>query len=327
MVSSMRTLTLGPRRRHRRGATLALGLAIAVAGAQLRAPLAFAAPPPAADVTLPAPSDAATDLALAEKYYANMDYVRANAMAARVAAQQLLKHSELVEALRLVALTDAALGKQDQAREDFIEVLTYAPDLQIDPNLGPRVTAPFLEARGFWRAQPERPGMEVAVTVHADGPGTLRVITRDPTGIVKSGKVGFRWGSSVPFAVFPLTVSSDGVVFDVPERPANLARLDYYAQVVDARGAVVMEVGTPTSPKSATVEVPKTAVVVAAAPEKKGGSIFASPFFWTGAAVVVAGAAVATYFLTRPRNPTGATLTGGATCGSTDSTMPAPACR
>jgi hypothetical protein len=257
-----------------------------------------------------------------------MDYERANLMAARVAGTKNLKHAELVGAVRLLALTDAALGHEDQAREDFIEALTYAPDLQIDPNLGPRVTAPFLEARGFWRAQPERPGVDVAVAIHADGPGTLRVTTRDPTRIVKSGSVGFRWGSTSPFAKFPLTVSGsgDGVVFDVPERPANLARLDYYVQVLDERGDVVMEVGNPTAPKSSMVDVPKAAVVVAAAPERKT-SIFASPFFWTGAAVVIAGGAVLTYVLSRPQNPSGATLTGAATCGSTDSsTMTPSAC-
>ncbi len=299
-------------------------LAGPVGGGRLGVRSALAAPA-AQSLSLPAPSDAATDLALAEKYYANMDYERANLMAARVKGIVGLKHAELVGALRLLALTDAALGHEDQAREEFIEVLTYQADFQVDPNLGPRVTAPFLEARGFWRAQPERPGMEVAVTVHADGPGSLRVTTRDPTRIVKSGVVGFRWGSSTPFAKFPLAVG-DGIVFDVPERPANLARLDYFAQVLDDRGDVIMEVGSPTSPKSAVVDVPKTAVVLTATSEKKT-SIFASPIFWTVAGVVVAGAAVTTYLLTRPRNPSGATLTGAADCGSTDSmTMLAPAC-
>jgi hypothetical protein len=226
--------------------------------------------------------------------------------------------------MRILALTDAALGHEDQAREEFIEILTYASDFQVDPNLGPRVTAPFLEARGFWRAQPEKPGMEVAASLHAAGPGTLRVVTRDPTHIVKSGTVGFRWGSSIPFTTAPLTVSGpgDGAAFDVPEHPAGTARLEYYAQVFDDRGNAVMEVGNPTAPKSAVVDMPK---VVAPPPSK---SIFASPIFWTVAGVVVAGAAVTTYLVTRPRSPTGATLTGAAGCGSTDTAgMPAMPCR
>ena len=157
-------------------------------------------------------------------------------------------------------------------------------------------------------------------------PGRSR-ISRDPTHIVKRGSVGYRWGTSVPYADVLLAVSGpgDGVVFDVPERPANVFRLDYYAQVFDDHGNAVMEVGNPTSPKSAIVDVPKAVVV--AKPEGSR-SIFASPIFWTIAGVVVAGAAVTTYTLTRPKSPTGATLTGAADCGFSDGAgMPPAACR
>lgn len=271
--------------------------------------------PDASATALPPAADAATDLAAAEKLYADLDYDRANLMAARVIAGKGLSHGELTRGLRLLALTDATLGREEQAREEFIELLTYAPDFQVDPNLGPRVTAPFLEARGYWRSQAEKPGMEATATVHSEGQGTLRVVTRDPTHIVKSGTVGFRWGSSVAYVTLPLAVSGpgDGVAFDIPERPANLARFDYYAQVFDERGNAVMEVGNPTSPKSVIVDAPKGGPITGG-PEKK--SLFASPIFWAVAGVVVAGAATTTYFLARPKAATGATLTGGADCGS-----------
>jgi hypothetical protein len=299
-------------------AVLTVGLAPALVTGLSRT--AHAAPPPPAPPSggggIPQPVDTATDLVTAEKFYADLDYDRANLVAARIVGGKGMSHSQLMRGLRVLALTDAALGHEDQAREEFIDLLTYSADFQVDPNLGPRVTAPFLEARGFWRAQPEKPGVEVAVTVHPDGPGTLRVITRDPTHIVKSGAVGFRWGTSVPYTTLPLAVSGggDGVVFDIPERPANVARLDYYAQVFDERDNAVMEVGNPTAPKSYLVDVPKAAPVAAATQKK---SIFASPIFWTVAGVVVAGAAATTtYLVTRPKAATGATLTSGAQCGS-----------
>ena len=311
---------------HRNHRNLAVCL-VAVLASAARVPLAGAAPPPRAPIgAIPPLADPATDLAVAEKFYADLDYDRANLVAARVAGGKGLTHQELLRAMRILALTDAALGHEDQAREEFIEILTYAADFQVDPNLGPRVTAPFLEARGYWRAQPEKPGMEVTATVRVDGPGTLRVVTRDPTHIVKTGTVGFRWGSTIPYTTAPLTVSGpgDGIVIDVPERPANVMRLDYYAQVFDERGNAVMEVGNATSPKSAVVDIPK--VVVVAKPE--GRSIFASPIFWTVAGVVVAGAATTAYLLARPKSPTGATLTGAAQCGASDSAgTPGMACR
>jgi hypothetical protein len=300
------------------------------AGSAFAAPPPHAAkapppPPPApAPVATPVPAagsvDAATDLAASEKAYANLDYDNANLVAARVLNDKGLTHDQLVRALRVLSLTDAALGHEDQAREEFIELLTYAADFQVDPNLGPRVTAPFLEARGFWRAQPQKPGVEVTPSVHADGPGTLRVVTRDPTHIVKTGSVGFRWGSTEAYTTAPLAVSGpgDGIAFDVPERPANVTRLDYYAQVFDERGDAVMEVGNPTSPKSAVVDLPKGAAVAAAG----GHSIFASPIFWAVAGVVVAGAATTAILLTRPKSATGATLTGGADCGAGAAAMP-----
>jgi hypothetical protein len=284
------------------------------------------APPPPHDTTpIPPAADAGTDLALAEKYYGDLDYDKANFVAARVLGQKGLTHSELVRSLRILALTDAATGHEDQAKEEFIELLTYAADFQVDPNLGPRVTAPFLEARGFWRAQPEKPGLDVTPTIHPDGPGTVRVVMRDPTHLAKTGNVGFRWGSTVSFSTFPLPPSDggDGVVFDVPERPPNIARLDYYAQVFDARGNCVFEVGNSASPKSATVETPVVVVAPVAAPPPKK-SIFASPIFWTVVAVVAAGAATTAIALTRPKTPTSATLTGAAECGSSDGAGMAP---
>jgi len=254
-----------------------------------------------AGAPIPPQADAATDLATAEKFYADLDYDRANLVAARI-----------------LALTDAALGHEDQARDEFVELLTYSADFQVDPNLGPRVTAPFLEARGYWRARPEKPGLEVQTTLHADGPSTLRITTRDPTHIIKKGTLGFRWGTSVPYTTQPLTVG-EGVLVDVPERPANITRLDFYAQAFDEREDAVMEVGNPTSPKSVVVDLPKVVVAPVVAPSH---SIFASPIFWTIAGVVVAGAATTTYFLTRPKAATGATLSGTALCGPGVPPMP-----
>jgi hypothetical protein len=318
-----------PTRRDRKGTSKRTALCLLIA-ATLAGPAfsdqAFAAPPPSTPAPsrgVPPPADTATDLATAEKFYGDLDYDHANLVAARILDGKGLSHSELLRALRVLALTDAALGHEDQAREEFIQLLTYSADFQVDPNLGPRVTAPFLEARGYWRSQAEKPGIDVLATVHADGPGTLRVTTRDPSHIVKSGTVGFRWGSSVPYTTAPLTVSGgDGILFEVPERPANVARLDYYAQVLDDHGNAVMEVGNPTSPKSAIVDIPKAAAGSAAG-EKK--TIFSSPIFWTVAGVIVAGAAATTsYLLLKPKNPSGATLTGKAVCGSFDGTGMAP---
>ncbi|MBF5066910.1 hypothetical protein G6O45_27245, partial [Salmonella enterica subsp. enterica serovar Istanbul] len=77
-------------------------------------------------------------------------------------------------------VTNAILDKEEQARAAFLQLLTYDPDYQADPNLGPKVNTPFVEARGSFRSLPTKPGIEVSASVSTNG-GTLRVTTRDPT--------------------------------------------------------------------------------------------------------------------------------------------------
>jgi hypothetical protein len=257
------------------------------------------------------------DVDSAEKYYASLDYQNANAIAGRALTQHGLSHAELVRATRILALTFATLGKEDPAREAFTSLLMMDPDFQIDPNLGPRISTPFIEARGYWRGQPARPGIEVTATVLSSDSAKLVVTTRDPMHVVSSVNVGYRWGATAPFTTRPVAVG-DSVTVLVPPAPSfTETRLDYYVEGLDERDGAVFELGNATSPKTAVAEAP---VAVAPAPvivqeKTPGKSIFASPYFWTAVGVVVVGAVVGGVVLFSPKAPNGATLTGGAECG------------
>jgi hypothetical protein len=257
------------------------------------------------------------DLDKAEQSYANLDYEAANKLAQSVVKQHGLAHSELVRAYRIIGVTHAILDHDDAAQAAFVMLLTYEPDYQADQNLGPKVTTPFFEARGFWRGQPVKPGIDATATVHAKGAGSLKATIRDPSHIVKRAEVGYRWGGVGPFKTKALSAGEQANI-DIAEAPSGTTRFDYYVQAFDDKDNAVLESGNATTPKTVTVQVEQTHAVVGGGDEKKKSSIVSSPGFWAVVGGVVAvGAAVTIFALARPKDePTSASLSPGLNCGS-----------
>jgi len=268
-----------------------------------------ACPVSAAPTVAAKPAPASQDVELAEQLYAKLDFEQANTVADRALKQRGLTHDQLVRATKVLALTHAVLDHEEQSRDAFIQLLAYDADFQLDQNLGPKVSAPFLEARGFWRAQSQKPGISTTTLLRTNETGSLKIVTRDPTHLVKKLTVGYRWASSGEFTVVPANVG-EGSSVDVPAPPTGKTRLDYFVQAADDRDDIVFENGSPQVPKSAFAE---GGALVATS---KGSSVFASPIFWIAAGVVVAGGATAAYFATRPGEPTSATLRAVPFCGT-----------
>jgi hypothetical protein len=293
--------------------------AVALAGVLLLAttsPTAFALPPkaaPSSQPAVPVPVRVPSDVDSAERFYSNLDYENANATAQRALSVHGLTHDQLVRSYRVLALSSAVLDKEEQARDAFVQLLTYSPDFQVDPNLGPRVTTPFVEARGYWRSQPVKPGLEIVPQVRGHETGILRVTTRDPTHVVQGLSLSYRWGASQAYATKPVAIG-DGVAIEVSEPPAGATRLDYFVQAFDEHENVVMEVGNPASPKSTVVELPKENTTPIE--ERRSRGFLGSSGFWLLTTAVLAGGGVAAYFLLRPKPPSSANLTGSAQCGT-----------
>ncbi|MBX3259927.1 MAG: hypothetical protein KIS78_29285 [Labilithrix sp.] len=262
-------------------------------------------------------AEAPADVETAEQLYAKLDYDKANEVAERVTKQRNLSHDQLVRAYRILAVTDAILDKEDQAREAFLQLLVFDPEYTVDTNLGPKVSAPFIEARGQFRSLPSKPGMEVVANVRADG-GQLRVTTRDPTRIAKKVSVGYRWTSSGEYTVTTVGVGEASV--EVAPATAGRTRLDFYALALDERDNAVFEAGNPQVPKSAFAEAgarPGGGGAAGGGNEKSGGSVFSSPVFWIIAGAVVAGGGTAAFFAFRPEDPaTRASLSPQIRCGA-----------
>lgn len=263
----------------------------------------------------PAMAGPKEDLEKAEQAYANLDYDASSKLAQSVVKQRGLSHSELVRAYRIIGITQAILDHEEASRDAFVMLLTYEPDYQADKNLGPKVTTPFYEARGFWRGQPVKPGIDATATVHATEAGALKVTIRDPSHIVKRAEIGYRWGGTGTFKTKLATVGDPNNI-DLSEAPTGTTRFDYYVQAFDDKDNPVLESGNPGTPKTVTVEVEKTVVPPSGGEKKEGSSIASKPGFWAVVGgVVVVGAAVAIFALTRPNNePSSATLSPTLSC-------------
>lgn len=254
-----------------------------------------------------------SDLATAENSYAALDYPAASAKADEVLAQRGLSHDVLVRATRVAALSHAALGHGDKAKEYFTLLLGYDPEFKVDSKLGPRFTEPFAEARGYWQAQGRRPSMDVQAVVQYGQPGQIRVVTVDPMNNIKRVAVGYRWAPARDYT--NVTVDPGTKSIDVPANPGGAGRLDYWVRAMDSKENAVFEEGTPEGPKTVIVSEPANRGGVTE--EKK--SFFGSGLFFVATGVILAGAAVGGYFLLRPTEYTPAS-TGrtsfGASCGN-----------
>ena len=235
------------------------------------------------------------DLAAAEAAYGQLNYEDAARRADLVTKKRGLSHEQIVRVYRVLSLSRAAIGDDEHARESFVLLLTYDPDHKVDKNLGPKVQQPYLEAKGYWRQQLARPGVEAQVSSLRQGTmATLRVTTRDPSKVVKQVVVGHRFGGQGKYDTANVAVGDQSVNIPVP---GSETRLDYYVQATDANDNVVFEAGSPASPKTSLVEVKSVAGPAPITNEKESGSIFASPLFWIATGAVLAGGAVGTYFL------------------------------
>ncbi|KAK4045192.1 hypothetical protein OUZ56_032600, partial [Daphnia magna] len=97
----------------------------------------------------------------AEQLYVKLEYEKANSIAGKVIERGNLTHDQLVRVFRIHAITYAILGNEEEATDAFTLLLGYAPDFQLDADTSPKVVGPFQEAKGYWKAQPSRPGLDV----------------------------------------------------------------------------------------------------------------------------------------------------------------------
>jgi hypothetical protein len=273
---------------------------LATAGAAL----ALAAVAPSTAVAAEAAAGPEAAIVAAENAFAQLAYEDAIKHAEAAIAIGGLSHDQLGRAYKVLALARAGTDQPDKARDAFVQLLTYDPDFALDASHGPKIQQPFLEARGFWRGQASRPGIDVSTILREDEGGTLRVTVRDPTHIVKRAVVAYRWGTAAGFKRVEATVGDQ--VVPVPAPPPGITRLDYFVQAFDAQSDAVFEVGNESVPRTALVDVvPRGARGgVTKKEETKGGGLFSSPIFWVVTGAIVAGGVTTGLILATKRTDT-----------------------
>ena len=291
--------------------------ALFLAASLLTSSASFAAPTKPAKGKPAAAAPVTVDVDTVEALYQKLEYEQANATAQALLKQHGLSHDELVRTYRVLAVTYAVLDKEAEAKDTFIKLLAVDPTYEADPNQGPRVSDPFLEARGYFRAQGQKPGLTVEPQVRTDG-GTIRVIAKGPPRFVRRIVVSYRWGSSGAMNTSNVQ-SSEGAV-DVVKAPPGATRLDYFVIAQDENENAVMVRGSREAPISVFSETaPRAAAGSSTDKHKEGRSIFASPFFWIVTGVVVAGGAFTAYYFLGPAKigaPTEVSLTPRLECGT-----------
>lgn len=283
----------------------------------LLAPATQAAPPRGSSKNAAAAKTLPSDVESAEQAYQKLDYEQANAIAQEVLKRKGLSRDELVRSYRVLAVTHAVLDHGEEAKQAFIALLAVDPDYEVDKNLGPRVSEPFGEARGYWRNQGVKPGLVVEPTVRLDG-GGVRVVAKGPPQLIKRVVVGYRWGRDGSLQT--QTIEGTEGVADVKKAPAGATRLDYYVQAQDENQSVILERGTPGAPISLFPEAAPTDKGGGAGSTEEGGSVFGSPIFWIVTGVLVAGGAATAYYFLGPAKidaPTEASFRPVLTCGTT----------
>jgi len=237
---------------------------------------------------------ASSELEAAERLAEALDYTKANVAVERAITRGGLSRVELTRAYRLLAVTSASLGRAREAESSFFKLLELDPEYVVDPNLAPKVTAPFAEARARFRAA-ERPAMDLAVSSRA-----ARATVSDPAKLVTHIRFHHRYGAGDwTLARAPLT--SGVATTELAPAASPELRIAVWAEALDEHENVVFAVGSADRPKTFanTVAPPPRPKETLPASTRSSSSVLASPVFWIVAGAFVVGGATAVYFAVR----------------------------
>jgi hypothetical protein len=240
--------------------------------------------------------------------YWAMDYEKSLSLAEGALKTTGLGHADYVEATRLRAMSLAAAGKGDAARDAFVVLLETSPDFELDPKLGPRFRAPYAEARAYWAAHKgagDGAGATLSVAYRSED-GALHAEVKDPRGELRAVVVAYRTSAGEAFTSARGTAAGGAAVVVA----SGAEQVDYYAQALNALDQVVAEVGDADDPRTFAIPARRALFTPSPAPSAPAGdargsgasgssSVFASPWFWAGVGVVVTGAVVGGYFALR----------------------------
>ncbi len=289
--------------------SLHLALASSIAWAQAQPKSGAAKPKPGAAAAAPA------DLvAKGQELFDDQQYEESIQTLSAALLRPSNTKEQKVEIYRLLALNYITLGRKDEADNAVRGLLVVRPDYELPESESPKFRDFFKEAREKWEAE-GRPGLgketgpERQVTIRHNTPASaepdktivLKASLDDPNKRHASVKFYYRTGSKGEFTEGPTELEDENetVKVKVPGSAVKPPLLDYYFEVLDAKGSVIAQRGDSMAPLRIAIEGTNagggTGWVL---PVAIGGGILA-------AAAVVGGLALAGVFKSSSPPPTG----------------------
>jgi len=241
------------------------------------------------------PAGTNAHLRQAEEAYLEVDFESVQSHALEALRSGNLTPEQLVRTYELLGVANA-MSDPDAARDYFVRMLGVDPEHELDASVNPQMRDPFLEARGLWAARTTRLGVEAGLD---RANSSVHVSLIDPTDMARRIRVAARLEGEAAFteAEFDATGEVDAPVAGA----ADADRVEYFVEVLDVHGNVMLAAGSEFSPR-----------VVGRLRQADGGgggggTVFEEPVFWIiVGAVVAVGAAIAIGVVVDQRSRIGA---------------------
>lgn len=215
--------------------------------------------------------------------------------------------NDRVEIYRLLAYNYIVLSQNEEAEAAVRGLYVLDPEFHLASNESPRFKDFFAEVKTRWEAD-GKPGLvtEAApppkpVSIkHASPPQQesgkeirLSAEVEDPDSRVGSMLLYYRAGSQGLFAKVDARPSDGRYRASIPASAVKPPLVEYYLEVLDAKGLPIALRGDAAAPLRIAVPAPA-----------QGGGLLSSPWFWTGTGAVVVGGVIAAFLLTRESSQT-----------------------
>jgi hypothetical protein len=204
------------------------------------------------------------------------------------ARHESLTREEKLITYRTLGMARVALGKLDEAREDFAHLLRVDPSFDFDRTVAPKVRAVFEEAKARVAASartlaPALPTLQAELVPPAPREGKPVVVhVRYPGGVARKMTVYYRGFGGTTFNRATVEGAADGnFAATIPGLEVHAPALDYHVVLLDDGGASVAAAGNIGRPLS---------VGVARAPKP----VYRRGWFWGVIGGVAAAGAIAT---------------------------------
>ena len=183
-------------------------------------------------------------LAEAERAYQSVDFPAAHDAALRALEAGSATREQTARLYVLLAISAAAQGNADEAKQAYLVALAISPTLKLDKGLSPKIRDPYLEAQGFWAASSERLALSAK---RASDPEHLIVSLLDPETLVSRVELRIAALGVLPRTTFQLRTTSS-TRFTLPTGLATRG-YEYAVRALDANGNVLAEFGTDNDPQ------------------------------------------------------------------------------